>query len=88
MSTATLQRIDERRLEKDLAYRFGYLTEFMGFGEDDVQAIYGMAPYLAPVVPAQVDAVYEKLFSYDTTKRQQYDQAMAAITQHHALGGQ
>jgi site-specific recombinase XerD len=24
---------------------------------------------------------------YDTTKRQQYDRAMAAITQRHALGG-
>jgi len=25
---------------------------------------------------------------YDTTKRQQYEQAMATITQRHALGGQ
>jgi hypothetical protein len=69
MSTATLQRIDEPRLEKDLGYRFGYLTEFMEFGTDDVAVIHEMAEHLAPVVPALVDAVYEKLFRYDATKR-------------------
>src|SRR5262249_30877876 len=56
-------------LELDLAYRFGYLAEFMGFGPEDVAAIHATAPHLAPLVPALVDAVYEKLFSYDSTKR-------------------
>jgi hypothetical protein len=69
MPVAAIQRIDERRLEKDLGYRFGYLTEFMGFGPDDIEAIYGMAAHLAPVVPDLVDAVYDKLFGYDATKR-------------------
>src|SRR5262249_45469612 len=72
MSTATatpLRHIDEPRLEVDLGYRFGYLAEFMEFGPTDVAAIHGMAPYLAPLVPALVDAVYVKLFSYDATKR-------------------
>jgi len=64
-----MQRIDEARLESDLGYRFGYLTEFVGFGEDDVAAIHGAAERLAPQVPALVDAVYDKLFSYDATKR-------------------
>jgi hypothetical protein len=64
-----LKHLDERRLEKDLAYRFGYLTEFMGFGPEDVAAIHATAPHLAPLVPALVDAVYVKLFSYDCTKR-------------------
>ncbi len=64
-----MKRIDEPRLETDLAYRFGYLTEFMEFTPDDVAAIHGAAQYLAPLVPALVDAVYDKLFSYDATKR-------------------
>jgi hypothetical protein len=69
MSTATIRRIDERRLELDLSYRFGYLTEFMGFGPEDVELIHALAAHLAPLVPSLVDAVYAKLFSYDATKR-------------------
>jgi hypothetical protein len=64
-----MKKIDEPRLETDTAYRFGYVSEFMGFGEADVEAIHGAAAALAPVVPALVDAVYDKLFSYESTKR-------------------
>jgi hypothetical protein len=64
-----MRRIDESRLESDLGYRFAYLAEFIGFGADDVEAIHGAAPLLAPLVPILVDAVYEKLFGYDATKR-------------------
>ena len=64
-----MKRIDERRLESDLAYRCAYLTEFVGFGEDDVRAVHGAASLLAPLVPRLVDAVYDKLFEYDATKR-------------------
>jgi hypothetical protein len=64
-----LKPIDEARLEHDLGYRFGYLAEFMGFGPDDVKAIHDAAAYLAPSVPALVDAVYDKLFGYTATKR-------------------
>ena len=64
-----MQQIDEQKLESDLGYRFGYLTELMGFGEDDIAAIHGSAAHLAPLVPTLVDAVYDKLFSYDATKR-------------------
>ncbi|MBC8351538.1 MAG: protoglobin family protein [Planctomycetes bacterium] len=64
-----MKQIDEHQLESDLAYRFGYLTEFMGFGEDDIAAIHGAAAHLAPLVPSLVDAVYDKLFSYSSTKR-------------------
>jgi hypothetical protein len=72
MATVTesaLRHIDEPRLERDLGYRFGYLAEFMGFGPDDVEMIHEMAAHLAPLVPALVDAVYVKLFTYDATKR-------------------
>jgi hypothetical protein len=64
-----MRHIDEARLEADLAYRFAYLAEFMGFGEQDVEAIHGAAPALAPLVPALVDAVYNKLQKYDSTWR-------------------
>lgn len=64
-----MKQIDEQQLESDLGYRFGYLTEFMGFGEEDIAAIHGAASHLAPLVPTLVDAVYDKLFTYDATKR-------------------
>ena len=64
-----IKHIDEARLESDLVYRFEYLIEFIGFGEDDIAAIHGAAEHLAPIVPALVDAVYVQLFRFDATKR-------------------
>ena len=64
-----MKHIDEKRLEEDTMYRVGYVTEFMGFGGPDIESIHGAAAHLAPLVPALVDAVYDKLFSYDSTKR-------------------
>src|SRR5579863_9717229 len=64
-----MKHINESRLETDLGYRFGYLSEFIGFGQDDVKTIHQSAVFLAPLVPSLVDAVYDKLFSYDSTKR-------------------
>jgi hypothetical protein len=64
-----MKQINEGLLESDLGYRFGYLAEFMGFGAEDVAAIHAAALSLAPQVPALVDAVYIKLFSYESTKR-------------------
>jgi hypothetical protein len=64
-----MKHIDEARLETDLAYRVAYVTEFMGFGAEDIAALHASAPLLGPIVPALVDAVYDKLFGYDATKR-------------------
>jgi hypothetical protein len=64
-----MKHIDEPRLEHDLAYRFGYLAEFMGFGPEDIEAIHAAAAHLAPLVPTLVDAVYDKLAGYDATWR-------------------
>lgn len=64
-----MKQINEDRLETDVQYRTQYVTEFMGFGPGDVAAIHAAAPLVAPLVPGLVDAVYEKLFSYDATKR-------------------
>lgn len=65
----TMKHIDEPRLEKDLLYRYAYLSEFMGFSDADVAAIHGSAEYLAPLVPGLVDAVYDKLSQFDATWR-------------------
>lgn len=59
---------DEQRIKTDNFYRFQYLSEFGGFGQEDIDAIHAAAPVVAPLVPAIVDAVYVKLFSFDTTK--------------------
>jgi hypothetical protein len=64
-----MTKIDEPRLESELAYRFQYTAEFMGFGADDIAAIHGAASLLAPLVPGLVDAVYVKLNTYDATWR-------------------
>jgi len=64
-----MKRIDEGRLETDLPYRFAWTSEFVGFGESDVEALHATAPHLGPLVPGLVDAVYVKLFAYDATKR-------------------
>lgn len=90
-----MKHIDERRLESDLSYRFAYLMEFIGFGEQDIQAIHGSAGALAPLVPGLVDAVYDKLFGYDATKRHfvprqagyegAVPQDLASLTQDHEM---
>jgi hypothetical protein len=64
-----MKHIDEGRLETDLGYRFEYLAEFVGFGADDVAAVHAAAPALAPLVGVLVDAVYDKLHTYDATWR-------------------
>ena len=46
-----MQHIDEQRLETDLEYRFGFLAEFIGFGEQDIHAVHGAAEHLAPLSP-------------------------------------
>lgn len=64
-----MKHIDEEKLETDLAYRFGYLVEFIGVTGEDLEAIHGAAGAIAPLVPTLVDAVYDQLFKYDCTKR-------------------
>lgn len=69
MASITMEHIDDTRLETDVAYRVEFLGKFMGFGADDIALIHESAAHLGPVVPALVDAVYAKLFAFDTTKR-------------------
>src|SRR5438874_1833288 len=39
-SLPPMKHVNEARLESDLAYRYGYLAEFIGFGAQDVQAVH------------------------------------------------
>jgi hypothetical protein len=64
-----MKHIDEQRLETDVTYRVAYVSEFMGFEAADIACLHGVAGQLGPLVPVLVDAVYDKLFSYDATKR-------------------
>jgi len=68
MST-TIEHIDEPRLDTDVAYRVGFLGKFMGFGAAEIALVHESATHLAPLVPGLVDAVYDKLFAFDATKR-------------------
>lgn len=64
-----MKHIDEARLETDLNYRFRYICEFVGLGAEDVKVIHEAASALAPIVAELVDAVYQKLHTYDATWR-------------------
>jgi hypothetical protein len=64
-----IEIVDEEMLETKVAYRVGFLTKFMGFGAEDLELLKESAAHLGPLVPGLVDAVYDKLFSFDITKR-------------------
>ena len=68
MGKEALYHVDPTTLN-DLQTRVGYLKRFIGFTEDDEAALHAAAPIVAPLVPAIVDAVYEKLLSFDITAK-------------------
>jgi len=49
--------------------RFKYVCAFIGFTNEDIATIKGSVEAVAPLVPTIVDAVYNKLFSFDVTKQ-------------------
>lgn len=65
----SLKNIDEAKLETDMAYRFRYLADFIGFGPEDAAALLASGPYLGPLIPQIVDKTYEKLLGFDCTAR-------------------
>ncbi len=60
---------NEARLESDVAYRFEYVSGFIGLTAEDIDTIHGAAGAIAPLVPTLVDAVYSKLHQYEATWR-------------------
>jgi hypothetical protein len=64
-----MRQVDEPRLESDVPYRVAYVAEFIGMTQTDWDAVRDSAAVLGPVVDALVDAVYEKLWKYESTQR-------------------
>jgi hypothetical protein len=52
-----------------LSSRVGYTRDFVNFTADDAAALHAAKPYVAPLVPVVVDAVYVKLFEYTITAK-------------------
>ncbi|KAG0648893.1 Potassium voltage beta 1 [Hyphodiscus hymeniophilus] len=51
----------------DLPSRIVYLSEFLGLTSSDTEALNAAKPLVAPLIPTILDAVYEKLLSFDIT---------------------
>ncbi|KAJ3271547.1 hypothetical protein HK104_004677, partial [Borealophlyctis nickersoniae] len=66
---SSCKHIDRKLLYTDTKYRFDYVAEFANFGDADIEAIRASAPIIKPLIPVIVDAVYDKLFSFDITKQ-------------------
>lgn len=64
-----MEKLDEQRLELDLVYRYEFLKNFIGFGDEDVAAIRKVLAELAVQVPEIVKGQYRKLLAYDATAR-------------------
>jgi hypothetical protein len=65
-----MKQVDRDLLNTDLHYRYRFLAEFIEFGDEEIDALHQAAPRLVPLLPALVDAVYEKMFEFDITKQQ------------------
>lgn len=61
-----MKHISEESLN-DLPSRIQYLRDFIEFTDNDAAALHAAAPVVGPLVPAVVDAVYQKLLSFDIT---------------------
>ncbi|MBL8809773.1 MAG: protoglobin family protein [Planctomycetaceae bacterium] len=64
-----MQSIDESKLETDLAYRFRYVADFIGFTADDASTLLSVGMFLGPMIPELVDRTYRKLLDRDCTAR-------------------
>jgi hypothetical protein len=63
-----MQHISESSLEY-LPSRIEYLRSFIGFTSEDAAALHAAKPVVGPLVPAVVEMVYEKLFTFDITAK-------------------
>lgn len=64
--TPTMEHIDPASLE-DHPSRIEYLKTFLDFTAQDAAVLNSVQPILAPLIPGILDAVYEKLLSFDIT---------------------
>lgn len=64
-----MQLISQAVLDADLPYRVQYLRDFIGFTAEDAATLHAAAPVVSPLVPVVVNAVYDKLLSFDVTAK-------------------
>lgn len=63
-----MQHIAAESLES-LPSRIAYLSSFLDLTKSDSEALVAAKPFVAPLVPAILDAVYVKLLSFDITAK-------------------
>lgn len=64
-----MKEIDETKLETDMAYRFEFLSEFIGFTSEDAATVQASGPYVGPLIPQIVERTYDKLLAFNSTAR-------------------
>ena len=64
--TVKMQHIAASSLEQ-LPSRIAYLSSFLGLTASDGEALLLAKPLVAPLIPAVLDAVYNKLLNFDIT---------------------
>lgn len=62
----TMQHVSPTSLS-DLPSRIAYLSSFLDLKALDGEALHAAKPLIAPLIPTILDAVYEKLLSFDIT---------------------
>jgi len=64
-----MKHIDEALLETDIQQRYDFLSEFIGFGPDDVKLIQQSAMHIGPKIGQLVEKTYERLMAFNATAR-------------------
>lgn len=70
----------ENRLEQDAVFRFNYVAEVIGLGDDDFAVLREFHDAIEPCLEAIVKRVYEKMFNSATMKRH-------FVPKHHGFEG-
>ncbi|KAH6897732.1 Protoglobin-domain-containing protein [Coprinopsis sp. MPI-PUGE-AT-0042] len=64
-----MQLISQAELDTSLPHRIQYLRDFISFTAEDAATLHTAAPVVSPLVPIVVNAVYDKLLSFDVTAK-------------------
>jgi hypothetical protein len=62
------EHIDKTRLNKDLRYRFDYISKFLDFTQHDINILNLLPPIIFPLLPNIVEKIYKKLYTFDITQ--------------------
>lgn len=63
-----VEHIEKSKLDTNVRYRFDYISKFINFTSEDINALNILAAAALPRIPVIVDGVYRKLFQCDVTK--------------------